>query len=37
VRRHFEVVGCGRGQPAHAVQVLQLQVVRHCEETKKNS
>ena len=32
VRRHFEVIGRGRGQPAHAVQVLQLQVVRHCKE-----
>jgi hypothetical protein len=37
VRSHLEVVGCGWGQPAHAVQVLQLQVVRHCEVTKKHS
>ncbi len=35
VRRHFEVVGRGWGQTAHAVQVLQLQVVRNCKEAKK--
>jgi hypothetical protein len=34
VRRHLELVGRGRAQSAHAVQVLQLQVVRHCTRKK---
>ena len=36
VRRHLEVIGRGRAEAPHTVQVLQLQVVRHCNTQTQN-
>ena len=33
---HLEVIGRGRAEAPHTVQVLQLQVVRHCNTQTQN-